>query len=59
MSKKYEKKIKKLKAKKRNHDHDDKKSNIDVRNIRQQSVKNQKKDLKNIKEKMSKSRDIW
>ena len=61
MSKKYEKKIKHLKEQmeERDHDHGNKSSNIDVRNISHLSVRKQKEDLKNIKKKIAKSRKIW
>ncbi|MFX1393217.1 MAG: hypothetical protein ACFFAH_06525 [Promethearchaeota archaeon] len=60
MSKKYEKKIQAAKQRKIEHGHEEKKSSIiDVRNIKKQSTKEQKKALNNIKKKMDKSRKIW
>ena len=60
MSKKYEKKIQAAKERKIKDNHEEKKSSIiDVRNIKKQSTKEQKKALNNIKKKMDKSRKIW
>lgn len=61
MGNKYAKKVQRLKERREGHEERKEKhgSTIDIRNINQQSIKKQKKDLKNIKKKIQKSEDIW
>ncbi|MBN1216262.1 MAG: hypothetical protein JXA99_12585 [Candidatus Lokiarchaeota archaeon] len=62
MSKKYEKKVNHIKENKKEHDqhHSNRgSSKIDIRNGSKFSVKKEKKNLKNMKKKLERSKKIW